>query len=75
MKRHRKSKAPVFDPQGYQANIKDLNGTPLPNLDKVRAKSARDGVRLSSEPTFAFWDNPTDAIYDGLPGRKAKPDL
>lgn len=73
MKRHRKSNAPVFDPEGYQTNIKDLNGTPLPDLSKIRAKSMKDGVRLSLEPTFAFWNNPADAIYDDLPERKPKP--
>lgn len=39
------SKAPVFDAEGYQTNIKDLNGTPLPDLSKVRAKSFWGGAR------------------------------
>ena len=32
------SKAPVFDAEGYQTNIKDLNGTPLPDLRKVKVR-------------------------------------
>lgn len=72
MKRRRKHTPPVFDPDGYQTNLKDLNGTPLPDLSKVKATSLRDGTRPGSEPTFAFWDNPVDAIYD-QPKRKPKP--
>ncbi len=29
---------PVFDPDGYQANLHDLNGTPLPNLKEVKVR-------------------------------------
>ena len=36
---------PVFDAEGYQTNIKDLNGTPLPDLGKVRAVSFWGGAR------------------------------
>lgn len=36
---------PVFDAEGYQTNIKDLNGTPLPDLEKVRAMSSWGGTR------------------------------
>ncbi|SDS17235.1 hypothetical protein [Opitutus sp. GAS368] len=36
---------PVFDAEGYQTNIKDLNGTPLPNLSKVQAVSFWGGAR------------------------------
>ncbi|HKB57978.1 MAG TPA: hypothetical protein VKC51_10345 [Lacunisphaera sp.] len=38
-------KAPVFDAEGYQSNIKDLNGTPLPDLGKVQAVSFWGGAR------------------------------
>lgn len=72
MKRRRKHTHPIFDAEGYQTNIKDLNGTPLPDLSKVRVKPLRDGARFDTEPTFAFWDNPADAIYD-QPKRKPKP--
>ena len=37
MKRRRKTMAPTFDAAGYQTNLTDLNGTPLPDLDKVQA--------------------------------------
>ena len=36
---------PVFDAEGYQTNLKDLNGTPLPDLSKVQAVSFWGGVR------------------------------
>jgi hypothetical protein len=36
---------PVFDAEGYQTNIKDLNGTPLPDLSKVQAFSLWGGAR------------------------------
>jgi len=36
---------PVFDAEGYQTNLKDLNGTPLPDLSKVRAVSFWGGAR------------------------------
>lgn len=39
------AKAPDFDAEGYQTNIKDLNGTPLPDLSKVQAKSIWGGAR------------------------------
>ena len=46
------SKPPVFDAEGYQTNIRDLNGTPLPDLRKVQAVSfwggARDGAGRKS---------------------------
>lgn len=38
-------KPPVFDADGYQTNIKDLNGTPLPDLSKVQAMSFWGGAR------------------------------
>lgn len=40
-----KSKKPNFDAEGYQTNIKDLNGTPLPDLSKVQAVSFWGGAR------------------------------
>jgi hypothetical protein len=44
MKRLRKVQPPVFDAASYQTNIKDLNGTPLPDLSKVRVKSLWGGA-------------------------------
>lgn len=45
--RSRKSKvgAPIFDADGYQTNIKDINGSPLPDLGKVQAFSLWGGAR------------------------------
>ena len=40
-----KIEPPVFDAEGYQTNLKDLNGTPLPDLSKVRAKPFWGGAR------------------------------
>ena len=34
-----KPKKPIFDAEGYQTNLTDLNGTPLPDLSKVKARS------------------------------------
>ena len=44
-----KTEPPIFDAEGYQTNIKDLNGTPLPDLRKVKAQplvwgGARNGA-------------------------------
>jgi len=36
---------PVFDAEGYQTNLKDLNGTPLPDLAKVTARPLWGGAR------------------------------
>ena len=36
---------PLFDAEGYQTNLKDLNGTPLPDLSKVQAVSFWGGAR------------------------------
>lgn len=36
---------PTFDAEGYQTNLKDLNGTPLPDLRKVRAVPLWGGAR------------------------------
>ena len=40
-----KIEPPVFDAEGYQTNLKYLNGTPLPDLSKVRAVSFWGGAR------------------------------
>ena len=40
-----KIEPPIFDAEGYQTNIKDLNGTPLPDLSKVRANPFWGGAR------------------------------
>jgi hypothetical protein len=37
--------APVFDAEGYQTNLKDLNGTPLPDLRQVQAVPFWGGAR------------------------------
>jgi hypothetical protein len=34
----RKPESPVFDAEGYQTNLAALNGTPLPNLARVKAR-------------------------------------
>jgi len=45
MKRRRKTKPPVFDAEGYQTNLTDLNGTPLPDLKKAKARPLWGGAR------------------------------
>ena len=40
-----KIEPPIFDAEGYQTNIKDLNGSPLPDLSKVQAMSFWGGAR------------------------------
>jgi len=45
MKRRRKVQPPLFDAEGYQTNLTDLNGTPLPDLKKVKARSLWGGAR------------------------------
>lgn len=40
-----KIEPPVFDAEGYQTNIKNLNGTPLPDLSKVQTFSLWGGAR------------------------------
>ncbi len=39
------SKHPMYDAEGYQTNLTDLNGTPLPDLGKVRSFSLWGGAR------------------------------
>ena len=41
-------KPPVFDAEGYQTSIRDLNGTPLPDLSKVKAVSFWGGARTGA---------------------------
>ena len=36
---------PTFDSEGYQTNIKDLNGTPLPDLTGLEFKPLKHGGR------------------------------
>jgi len=48
MKRRRKIQSPVFDADGYQTNLKTLNGTPLPDLNKVQALSLWGGARTGA---------------------------
>ncbi len=45
MMRRRKIQPPVFDAEGYQTNLKNLNGTPLPDLSKVQTFSRWGGAR------------------------------
>jgi hypothetical protein len=40
-----KIEPPIFDADGFQTNIKDLNGTPLPDLSKVQTVSFWGGAR------------------------------
>lgn len=37
--------SPVFDADGYQSNIKDINGTPLPDMSKVTLQPFWGGAR------------------------------
>jgi len=47
MKKHNGSpKKPVFDAEGYQVNLKDLNGETLP--DAARVKFKHGGVRAGA---------------------------
>lgn len=48
MKPRSKAKPLIFDAEGYQTNLKDLNGTPLPDLSKVRAFSGRSASPKTS---------------------------
>jgi hypothetical protein len=43
-----KIEPPVFDADGYQTNIKNLNGTPLPDLGKVQTFSLWGGSRAGA---------------------------
>ena len=40
-----KIEPPIFDADGFQTNIKDLNGTPLPDLSKVTTRPFWGGAR------------------------------
>jgi len=40
-----KIEPPTFDAEGYQTNLKDLNGTSLPDLSKVTARPLWGGAR------------------------------
>jgi hypothetical protein len=40
-----KIEPPIFDADGFQTNIKDLNGTPLPDLSKVTMLPFWGGAR------------------------------
>lgn len=42
-----KSKNPKFDEEGYQVNIDDINGEPLPDLKRVKIMS-RQAAKLPS---------------------------
>ena len=44
-KKKPKVEPPIFDAEGYQTNLKELNGTPLPDLSKVQAVSFWGGAR------------------------------
>lgn len=41
----KKTKTPVFDAEGSQTNLSSLNGTPLPDLSKVKARPLWGGAR------------------------------
>jgi hypothetical protein len=41
--RIKNSEAPQFDAEGYQTNIKDLNGESLPDLDKLEFRPFSHG--------------------------------
>ena len=40
-----KIEPPVFDADGFQINIKDINGTPLPDMGKVTLQPFWGGAR------------------------------
>jgi hypothetical protein len=42
-KRMKLIEKPQFNKAGYQANIKDLNGEPLPNLEKLAFRPFKHG--------------------------------
>ena len=50
MKKHNtKPEKPVMDAEGYQVNLHDLNGTPLPDLSTARFKPFKHGgARIGS---------------------------
>jgi hypothetical protein len=41
----KKPAAPIFDADGFQTNLTDLNGTPLPDLSKVTTRPFWGGAR------------------------------
>lgn len=43
-----KIEPPIFDADGFQTNIKDLNGTPLPDLSKVTTRPFWGGARVGA---------------------------
>ena len=43
--KNNKPKAPIFDADGFQTNLTDLNGTPLPDLSKVTTRPFWGGAR------------------------------
>lgn len=48
MKHRRKAQPPIFDAEGYQTNLKDLNGASLPDLGKVQPVSLWGGARAGA---------------------------
>jgi hypothetical protein len=52
MKRVRQ-KPPVFDVEGYQASLRNLNGSSLPHLD-ARTKAANDATRARAAGTKLY---------------------
>ena len=48
-----KVEPPIFDADGFQTNIKELNGTPLPDLSKVTTRPFWGGARKGAgrQPT------------------------
>jgi len=41
----KKTAKPKFDYEGYQSNLKDLNGEPLPSIEAKDIKPLRGGAR------------------------------
>ncbi len=44
-KKHEKVNPPVFDKRGYQANIEDINGEKLPDLEALDWRPLHGGSR------------------------------
>lgn len=44
-KKHEKVNPPVFDKRGYQANIEDINGEALPDLEALDWRPLHGGSR------------------------------
>ena len=44
----KKTNQPVFDSDGYQVGVTDLNGEPLPEVNVLKTKPFRGGARVGA---------------------------